>query len=159
MKTVPIHFLILCLFMAHSSHAQQPQIHQYSSSPTLTLDSASIFVETNKCIHAIAFDNKGMMYVGGCHDVYRITSDRVIEHFTTLSDTSTKTCIWSMTFDSKGDLYIAAFDRIVKVTSSGEQTVVEQEDFSGSCGVTDLRFDRQGKLLAVYDNIVARYYK
>ncbi len=157
MKTVLTYLVLVYMLLTHSSLAQQPQIHQYSTTPALTLDSASILVETNKCIHAIAFDNKGEMFVGGCRDIYRITSNRVVEHFITLSDTSSKTCIWGMIFNSKGDLYIAAFDRIVKVTSSGEQTVVVQEDFSGPCGVTDLRFDQQGRLLAVYDDIVARY--
>jgi hypothetical protein len=159
-KPKPVYLLlVLSLLTGSVSFAQVGKlgIPQDSGKTIITIDSASVFAEVNDSIHAITFDGKGSMFVGGCHDIYRITPERVIEHFATLSDTSSVTTIWGMTFHPNGDLFVAAHDRIVKITPSGTQLVVIRENFPGPCGVTDLRFDRKGRLLAAYADIVARY--
>ena len=124
---------------------------------TLVIKDASLFCEVDFPIHGIAFNNQGLMYVGAHKKIHTITPDKEVKHFITLNDATDNTMIWSLRFDPNKYLYVAAKDRVVKVSPTGEQTVVIKEDFSGPCGVTDLRFDNHGNLFIVYDNIVAKY--
>lgn len=123
----------------------------------IELDSASVFYESGRQIHAITFNHNGLMFVGGKLDIFTISPDKSFKHFLTLKESAPNTIIWSMVFGSDGNLFIAANDRIVKVSPDGKQQVIIREDFSGPCGATDLRFDKQGNLYVVYDNIIARY--
>lgn len=125
---------------------------------TLTiLDSATFFIELDATIHAIAFNHKNKLYVGGKNKVYSIDKDNIIKTYATLTDTTHKTIIWGMTFDSNGNLFIAAHDRIVRIDTLGTPLTLIQEDFGGPCGVSDVRIDSANNLYIVYDNIIARY--
>ena len=135
-----------------------------NSKPNFTLSNSSIdtssaylFLDVGKCIHAIAFDNYGELYVAGCQDIYRISSNKEIIHITSLTDTTDKTIIWAMNFNTDNDLFIAAKDRIVKLDKSGKLSTVINENFDGPAGVSDVRFDKSGNLYAVYGNTVACY--
>lgn len=126
------------------------------ASDTLVINEASLFCDVNFTIHGIAFDNQGIMYVGGGNDIYKITPDKEVKHFITLNDTTENTIIWSLRFGPDQALYVAAKDRVLKVSPEGGQTVIIKETFPGPAGVTDIRFDQNGHLIIVYDNIVAR---
>ena len=135
-----------------------------NSRPNFTLndsientDSAYLFLDAGKCIHAIAFDNNGELYVAGCQDIYRINSNKEIVHIASLTDTTDKTIIWAMDFNTDNDLFIAAKDRIVKLDKSGKHATVIKENFDGPAGVSDVRFDKSGNLFAAYGNKIASY--
>ena len=148
-------YLILVAFNVYGE-CNKP--HEESvASDTLLRDEARLFCEVSFTIHGIAFDNRGLMYVGGGKKIYTITPDRQVQHFITLNDTTENTIIWSLRFGPDQALYVAARDRVFRVSQEGEQRVIIKEPFPGPAGVTDLRFDLKGDLLLVYDNVVAKY--
>ena len=139
-------------------------ISMANSRPNFTLnastentDSAYLFLDVGKCIHAIAFDNNGELFVAGCQDIYRVNSDKKIVHIASLTDTTSKTIIWAMDFNKDNDLFIAAKDRIVKLDKSGKLATIIKENFDGPAGVSDVRFDKSGNIYAVYGNTVTCY--
>jgi hypothetical protein len=146
----------LILLTGNAHHKTNKAHHDSMDSDTLVIKEAALFCEVNFTIHGIAFDNEGFMYVGGGKDIYTITPDKEVKHFISLNDTTENTIIWSLRFGPDRDLYVAAKDRVLKVSPDGDQTVIMKETFPGPAGVTDLRFDQNGDLLIVYDNIVAR---
>jgi Tol biopolymer transport system component len=129
------------------------------NSSNIELNSAEIFYKSVNDIHAIIFSPKEIMYLGGKLDVFMILPDKSIKHFIKLKDYTPNTIIWSMTLDKYNNLYIAANDRIVKVTPDGLQQTLIQENFTGPCGATDLRFDKKENHYVVFDNKVVKYDK
>ena len=123
----------------------------------IEMDSATFLVELDAIIHAIAFDHKNNLYVGGKNKVYSIDKDKKIITFAELTDTTNKTIIWGMTFDLNGNLFIAAQDRIIKIDTLGTPITLIREDFGGPCGVSDVRIDSANNLYIAYDNIIAQY--
>jgi sugar lactone lactonase YvrE len=150
-------FILLFMLNAASCSTFSSNTRTVVNTVALQLDSATVFCESPQEIHAIAFDDKGLMYAAGKADVFKVTPDKSIKHFLTLENTSPTTTIWSMKFGTDGNLYIAAHDRIVKITPDGTQQVIIWENFPGPCGATDLRFDRHGNLYIVYDTFIAKY--
>lgn len=151
-------FLVLFCF----SFFWVSQVYSFGKTETdtaIVLDSASLFLDFGKCIHAIAFDGNGKLFLAGCQDIYSVMPDKTITHLATLTDTSAKTTIWGMTFNKNGDLYLAAHDRIIRIKPGCKPETIINENFTGPCGVTDLRFDDKENLYAVYDNVVAVYNK
>ncbi len=124
---------------------------------SIILDSATFFKESDATIHAIAFNHKNQLYVGGKNKVYSIDKENNIKTYATLTDTTHKTIIWGMAFDSNGNLFIAAHDRVVRIDTLGIPQNLIQEDFGGPCGVSDVRIDSANNLYIAYDNIIARY--
>jgi len=129
----------------------------HQNDTAIVMDSAKFLIELDAAIHAIAFNHKNKLYVGGKNKVYSIDNDNNIKTYATLTDTTNKTVIWGMTFDSNGNLFIAAHDRIVRIDTLGTPLTLIQEDFKGPCGVSDVRIDSANNLYIVYDNIIARY--
>jgi len=137
-----------CLILAFLNEAK--------ASDTLVINEARLFCEVDFSIHGIAFDNQHLMFVGGGKKIYTITPDKKVEHFITLDDTTENTMIWSLQFGPDQALYVAAKDRVLRISPEGEQTVIIKEPFPGPAGVTDLRFDQNGDLFIVYDNVLAK---
>lgn len=145
---------VSCIFlMVWEAFAES---HKFQSD-TLLIKEAGIFCEVDFPIHGIAFDNQGLMYVGGHKKIYTITPDKKIRHFTTLEDTTGNTMIWNLRFGPDKCLFAAAKDRVLRISPTGEQNTILNEQFPGPCGVSDLRFDNNGQLFVAYDNIVAKY--
>ena len=157
MKRITFTITFCSILMAITVYSKNNKSHyEFMASDTLVINDARLFCEVNFNIHGIAFDNQELMYVGGDKKIHTITPDKEVKHFVTLNDTTENTIIWSLRFGPDQALYVAAKDRVVKVSPKGDQTVIIKETFPGPCGVTDLRFDNNGDLFIVYDNIVAK---
>ena len=157
MKRIAFSITFCLILVAINVYSKNNKSHNESiASDTLVINEASLFCEVNFTIHGIAFDNQGLLYVGGEKKIFTITPNKEVKDFITLNDTSENTIIWSLRFGPDQALYVAAKDRVVKVSPKGAQTVIMKETFPGPAGVTDLRFDHNGDLFIVYDNIVAK---
>lgn len=157
MKGITLTITLGLILMTTDTYSKNSNAYDKSiSSDSLVIDEAGLFCEVNFSIHGIAFDNQGLMYVGGGRDIYTITPAKEIKHFITLNDTTENTIIWSLRFGPDQSLYVAAKDRVFKISSESVQTAIIKESFKGPAGITDLRFDQNGNLFIVYDNIVAK---
>lgn len=157
MKGIKMMIALGCTLLTIHVHSKSNKFtDQIIESDSIVIQEAVLFFRVDFTIHGIAFDNEGLMYLGGGKDIYTINPDKDVKHFITLHDTTENTIIWSLRFGPDHALYVAAKDRVFKISPEGEQTVIIKETFPGPAGVTDIRFDQSGELHIVYDNMVAK---
>ena len=157
MKEITLMITLGLILLTIHAHSRNRQLHdQAMESDTIVVREAVLFCKVNFTIHGIAFDNQGLMYLGGGKDIYTINPEKEVKHFITLNDTTENTIIWSLRFGPDHALYVAAKDRVLKISPEGEQTIIIKETFPGPAGVTDVRFDQNDELLIVYDNMVEK---